>query len=142
MELVLTFSIAQAIIAGYILSLNLEVRKPEVYIWFFIMVGMVHLGIKLMLLAVLQDPFLFEHLTTSLSAAYGPLFYFYFRSIQEGKRPSRRSHWLHFSPLLILTLVYVAICVVLFFFQGSELLKYYKLFAILVILPVNIGYTG
>lgn len=142
MEFLLTFSIAQAVIACYILSLDLSTKKPEVYLWAFFVLSTFHLLIKLILWEYIKDEFLFDNLTTSFSAGYGVLFYFYIFSVRNDIIPSRSSHWLHFSPLLLLTIAYLFICISLLYHHNFQILNIYRYVAVIIIVPLNIAYLS
>ena len=67
---------------------------------------LVHLSSKFLLLAVLKNLFLYTHLPTGFSLAYGPLLLVIARSILG--RPMRpRRILLHFIPFFVFSLVYV-----------------------------------
>lgn len=104
--LVITSIITQSAVAIFLLNgvrTNDDIHR---HLRVMLVILLVHLSTKFLLLAVLKNQFLYTHLPTGFSLAYGPLLLVIARSTLG--RPMRpRAILLHFIPFLVFSLVYV-----------------------------------
>lgn len=97
---VTTVAFVQTLVVLYLLPLRDSQSRAYPYIRALLLSLILHLGIKLYLLGVLHDEFLFGKLNSFTSFSYGPLLLFQFR--QCIGRPLRRStQLLHLIPFLV-----------------------------------------
>lgn len=95
-----TVAFVQTLVVLYLLPLRGSESRAYPYIRALLLSLILHLGIKLYLLGVLHDEFLFGRLSSFTSFSYGPLLLFQFR--QSIGRPLRRSaQLLHLIPFLV-----------------------------------------
>jgi AraC-like DNA-binding protein len=108
--LVITCIIFQTAIAIFLLN---GVRTDEAFdrhLRALLLILLVHLSTKLLLLAVLKDPFLYAQIPTGFGLAYGPLLLVIARSaIGRPLRP-RFIAWL-FAPFLVFSFIYVLLVI-------------------------------
>ncbi len=104
--LVITSIIFQSAVAIFLLNGVRTDDDIHKHLRAMLIILLVHLSTKFLLLAVLKNLFLYAHLPTGFSLAYGPLLLVIARSILG--RPLRPQNiLLHFIPFLLFSLVYV-----------------------------------
>jgi len=104
--LVITSIISQSAVAIFLLNGVRTGDDIDKHLRAMLIILLVHLSTKFLLLAVLKNLFLYAHLPTGFSLAYGPLLLVLARSIL-GRPLGPRSILLHFIPFLLFSLVYV-----------------------------------
>jgi AraC-like DNA-binding protein len=108
--LIITSIITQSAVAIFLLNgvrTNDDIHR---HLRVMLVILLVHLSTKFLLLAVLKNLFLYTHVPTGFSLAYGPLLLVIARSTLG--RPLRpRSILLHFIPFLVLSVVYVLLVI-------------------------------
>jgi AraC-like DNA-binding protein len=108
--LVITSIISQSAVAIFLLNGVRTGDDFEKHLRAMLIILLVHLSTKFLLLAVLRNLFLYAHLPTGFSLAYGPLLLVIARSILG--RPLRPGIiLLHFIPFLFFSLVYVSLVI-------------------------------
>ncbi|MDR6195801.1 helix-turn-helix domain-containing protein [Siphonobacter sp. SORGH_AS_0500] len=107
LSLITTFAFAQALIGLYVLPKQTIFNRHYLYLKTLIVLISIHLGIKLFLLSVLKDPYLFGRLNSFTTFSYGPLLYFQYRQF-KGQKMSRMHKGLHLIPFLLAFLLYVS----------------------------------
>lgn len=100
-------SLTQLLLASLLLWQDFRNRRAESYLLLFLLLMASHLIVKFVLLEVLDQEELFDNMVTSFSLGYGPLVFFYFQSKRKGILLKRRTHILHFLPLVLCTIAYV-----------------------------------
>src|ERR1700761_5306080 len=104
--LIITTIITQSAVAIFLLNgvrTNDDIHR---HLRVMLIILLVHLSFKFLLLAVLKNQFLYTHLPTGFSLAYGPLLLVIARSTLG--RPMRpKAILLNFIPFLVFSLVYV-----------------------------------
>ncbi|MGA0558178.1 helix-turn-helix domain-containing protein [Larkinella sp. VNQ87] len=124
---VTTVAFVQTLVVLYLLPLRGSQSRNYPYIRVLLLSLILHLGIKMYLLGVLQDAFLFGRLNSFTSFSYGPLLLFQFR--QSMGRPLRRSvKMLHLLPFLVAFGLYVY-CVVSLL-PTAELALFHRIFSV------------
>ncbi len=96
---VTTVAFVQTLVVLYLLPLRGNQSRSYPYIRALLGALILHLGIKLYLLGVLHDEFLFGRLNSFTSFSYGPLLLFQFRQ-SIGKPLHRSTQLLHLIPFL------------------------------------------
>lgn len=108
--LIITTIITQCAVAIFLLNgvrTNDDIHR---HLRVMLVILLVHLSTKFLILAVLKNLFLYTHVPTGFSLAYGPLLLVIARSTLG--RPLRpRSILLHFMPFLALSLAYVSLVI-------------------------------
>jgi AraC-like DNA-binding protein len=108
--LVITFIISQSAVAIFLLNGVRTGDDFDKHLRAMLIILLAHLSTKFLLLAVLKNLFLYTHLPTGFSLAYGPLLLVIARSILG--RPLRpQTIFLHFIPFLFFSLVYVSLVI-------------------------------
>lgn len=108
--LVITSIITQSAVAIFLLNGVRTGEDIDKHLRAMLIILLLHLSTKFLLLAVLKNLFLYTHLPTGFSLAYGPLLLVIARSILG--RPMRpRTILLHFIPFLFFSLVYVSLVI-------------------------------
>ncbi|MBC7892178.1 MAG: hypothetical protein H7Y12_08205, partial [Sphingobacteriaceae bacterium] len=97
---VTTVAFVQTLVVLYLLPLRGSQSRSYPYIRALLGSLILHLGIKLYLLGVLHDEFLFGRLNSFTSFSYGPLLLFQFRQ-SIGKPLHRSTQLLHLLPFLM-----------------------------------------
>jgi AraC-like DNA-binding protein len=93
-----TFAFVQTLVVLYLLPLRNGSGRDYPYFKTLLVLLILHAGIKLFLLGVLHDEFLFRRMTSFTSFSYGPLLYFQYRRFtrQPLTRPMQLLHLLPF----------------------------------------------
>lgn len=97
---VTTVAFVQTLVVLYLLPLRGSQSRAYPYIRALLLSLILHLGIKLYLLGVLHDAFLFGRLNSFTSFSYGPLLLFQFRQA-VGRPLPWRTQLLHLIPFLM-----------------------------------------
>lgn len=106
-SLITTFAFAQALIGLYVLPKQTIFSRQYLYLKTLIALISIHLGVKLFLLSVLNDPYLFGRLNSFTTFSYGPLLYFQYLQF-KGKALSRTHKVLHLVPFVFAFTLYVS----------------------------------
>ncbi|RIV25505.1 AraC family transcriptional regulator [Fibrisoma montanum] len=97
--LVTTFAFVQTCVVLYVLPLRNTQTRNYPYIKALLLLIIIHLGIKLFLLGVLKNGYLFSRLTSFTTFSYGPLLYFQYRQL-VGRSLNWKIQLLHLIPFL------------------------------------------
>jgi AraC-like DNA-binding protein len=107
---VITSIIFQSAVAIYLLNGVRTGEDIDKQLRAMLIILLVHVSTKFLLLAVLKDQFLYAHLPTGFSFAYGPLLLIIARGI-TGRPVRPRYILLQFLPFLVFSLVYVSLAI-------------------------------
>jgi AraC-like DNA-binding protein len=109
MDKLVYIALSQVIVLLVLVLSSFQKQKINKNLVYFLIIGFVHLVIKVIIMEFNDDPFVLYNTFNPFSFGYTPALYLFIRELYNKKYVNKWIQLIHFLPLLVFTLIYMGL---------------------------------